>query len=339
MYVLLRPLLFLRDPEKAHESVISRLESLGKRPAGRALLRTIAGDCPPAPVRIMGLSFAHPVGLAAGFDKNGRAILGLQELGFSHVEVGTVTPRPQPGNPQPRLWRFPPSHALVNALGFPGEGMVAVRRRLDTLRHTGLIRIPVGVNLGQNADTPPNEAVNDYVQVLDELFAWGDYFVINVSSPNTPGLRDLQALNLLRPLLEKIANRAAQLGRKPLLLKISPDLADADVSSIGRLTREIQLAGIVATNTTIRRELVTAASRLDRGGLSGAPLWPRTQEVLRLLRPELSPEQALIAAGGINSSDRLRQCLTLGANLAQVYTTFIYLGPRCVLQLLKSEHA
>jgi dihydroorotate dehydrogenase len=336
MYPLLRQLLFLRDPEDAHNRAISLLENLGPSAVGRALLRYMGGHCPGDPVRAMGLDFVHPVGMAAGFDKNARAVLGLQELGFSSVEVGTVTPRPQPGNVLPRLWRFPESEALVNSLGFPGEGMLDVRRRLQTIRDGGQVRIPIGVNLGKNSVTPAEAAVEDYLKVLDGLYDVGDFFVVNVSSPNTPGLRDLQAIQYLSPILETLANRAQQRGGKPLLVKIAPDLADADVVAIGRLARELNLAGIVAANTTIRRSLVPGAEALDRGGLSGAPLLPRTHELIKLLRKELAPEQTLIACGGICSPERLRQTLALGANLAQIYTAFIYLGPRCVRQLSRN---
>jgi dihydroorotate dehydrogenase len=178
--------------------------------------------------------------------------------------------------------------------------------------------------------------VQDYLKVLNELYDVGDYFVVNVSSPNTPGLRDLQAIQYLAPILEPLANRAQQRGSKPLLVKIAPDLADADVVAIGQLSRELHLAGIVAANTTIRRHLAPGAEVIDRGGLSGAPLLPRTLELVQLLRKELSPEQTLIASGGICSAERLRQTLALGANLVQVYTAFIYLGPRCVRKLLRS---
>jgi dihydroorotate dehydrogenase len=284
----------------------------------------------------MGLTFVHPLGVAAGFDKNAIAVLALQELGFSHVEVGTVTPRPQEGNPKPRVWRFPEAEALVNALGFPGEGMKIVGERLRVLRASGRLRIPVGINVGKNRDTRFEDAVNDYLAVMDELHDVGDYFVINVSSPNTPGLRDLQAIEYLRPLVEAVSRRVLHLGQTPLLLKIAPDLADREIAEIARLCKELAWAGIVAGNTTIRRELVHGATGLDRGGLSGEPLYPRTLEMIRLLRQHLAPEQVIIAAGGISSASRLQECLSAGANLAQVYTAFIYSGPQCARRLLEA---
>ena len=336
MYSLLRPILFRRDPEAAHESTVALLVSLSESAWGRALLRTVAGSIPRVPVTAMGQHFTHPLGIAAGFDKNAVAVLALQQLGFATVEIGTVTPRPQDGNPKPRVWRFPQANALVNALGFPGEGMVRVAARLRKLRAAGHLLIPVGINLGKNKDTPAEQAANDYVAVLNELHEVGDYFVINVSSPNTPGLRDLQAVSVLRPLMEAVINRAIQLGRKPMLLKIAPDLADHDVAEIAGLCKVLPISGIVAGNTTIKRELVANAKRLDRGGLSGEPLFPRTLEMVKLLRAELAPGQTVIAAGGISSAKRLQEVLRAGASLAQVYTSFIYLGPQCAHKLLSA---
>ncbi|MBU0507477.1 quinone-dependent dihydroorotate dehydrogenase [bacterium] len=334
MYSTLRKILFLRDPESAHESALRSLTLLQSCPTGRAILRRTAGNVPDAPCELMGLRFRHRIGLAAGFDKDARCVLALQELGFAFVEVGTVTPRPQPGNPRPRLWRFPEAEALVNAMGFPGEGMERVGVRLRRLRESGKLRIPIGINLGKNADTPPEEITSDYLKVFRHLDELGDYFVVNVSSPNTAGLRDLQAVERLRPLLEALTEMNAWRLKKPLLVKIAPDLADDDAAAVGRLVRDLKLAGIVAGNTTIRRDLVSRAASLDRGGLSGAPQFPRTLQVLAILRGQLTDRQVLIAAGGISAAERVQQCLRLGANLVQVYTPFIYLGPRCVSKLL-----
>ncbi|MDD5089255.1 MAG: quinone-dependent dihydroorotate dehydrogenase [bacterium] len=334
MYSLFRKLLFLRDPESVHTSAVRSLSAAQSSAIGRATLRAIAGRIPEKPVELMGLRFRHRLGVAAGFDKDARCVLALQELGFAFVEVGTVTPRPQPGNPQPRLWRFPESEALVNALGFPGDGMEAVHARLVTLRASGRLRVPVGINLGKNADTPPEKTASDYLQVFRRLDEVGDYFVVNVSSPNTAGLRDLQAVERLRPLLCALAEMNAWRLKKPLLVKIAPDLPDDDLAAVGKLARELKLAGVVAGNTTLRRELAPRAAVIERGGLSGAPQFPRTQELLTILRRELSDEQALIAAGGLSTPERVRECLALGANLIQVYTPFIYLGPRCARRLL-----
>jgi dihydroorotate dehydrogenase len=336
VYQYLRSLLFLRDPEAVHESAMKSLSRIQSFAPGRALLRTMGGSAPSQPVDTLGLRFRHPLGIAAGFDKDARAVIALQELGFAFVEVGTVTPRPQAGNEKPRIWRFPEAQALVNALGFPGEGMLRLGERLATLRAQGLVNIPIGINLGKNKDTSAVEAINDYRAVLEHLYEFGDYFVVNVSSPNTVGLRDLQNLDSLRPLLTELMLVNMARGGKPLLVKIAPDLADEDVSAIGRLAREIGLAGMVAGNTTVQRGLVPRAARLTRGGLSGAPQFPRTRELLELLRSELAATQTLIAAGGIFTAAQLRECLSLGANLAQVYTAFIYHGPRCAGKMLKS---
>ncbi|MFZ5433562.1 MAG: dihydroorotate dehydrogenase (quinone), partial [Calditrichota bacterium] len=199
------------------------------------------------------------------------------------------------------------------------------------------LKIPVGINLGKNFDTTPEQAVDDYRKVFRHLSALGDYFVVNVSSPNTPGLRDLQAISYLKPLLSALVEENLRTVNQPLLVKIAPDLADDDVAAVGRLARELKLAGIVAGNTTVRRNLVPRAAPLERGGLSGKPQFPRTCELLKILRSELAVEQAIIAAGGISDSSRLHECLALGANLAQIYTAFIYNGPRCASHLLSDN--
>jgi dihydroorotate dehydrogenase len=334
VYTLIRKIAFLRDAESVHDSAM-RFFSLAQQSAvGRALLRALAGPHAALPVQAMGLSFAHPLGVAAGFDKDARTVLALQELGFAYVEVGTVTPKPQPGNPKPRIWRFPEAQALVNALGFPGEGMARVHERLTVLRESSLLKIPVGINLGKNAATSAEDAVKDYLAVLDGLYELGDYFVVNVSSPNTVGLRDLQSVARLRPLLEPLAELNASRRAKPLLVKIAPDLNDLDVVAVGELARDLNLAGIVAGNTTIQRGIVPRAAAIDRGGLSGAPQFQRTAQLLSLLRPVLRSDQTLIAAGGIFSAANRAHCQRLGANLIQAYTAFIYLGPRCVGRLL-----
>ncbi|HEY3296986.1 MAG TPA: quinone-dependent dihydroorotate dehydrogenase [bacterium] len=334
MYKFFRKIAFLRDAEAVHDSVLHLFERLQSNPQGRVFLHGMAGPPVLRPTTVMGLNFIHPLGIAAGFDKDARVTPALQELGFSYVEVGTVTPEPQPGNPKPRIWRFPEADALVNALGFPGEGMRRVGERLHAMRADGSLRIPVGINFGKNATTPVELALSDYKKVFEHLYDLGDYFVVNVSSPNTVGLRDLQAVEKLRPLLGELAEINAAAKSKPLLVKIAPDLADEDVVAIGRLSRELGLAGVVAGNTTIRHDLVPRAVAITRGGLSGAPQFPRTRQLLTLLRSELSKDQTLMAAGGIDSPERLEECLTLGANLVQVYTAFIYHGPRCARKVL-----
>ncbi|MBK8131104.1 MAG: dihydroorotate dehydrogenase (quinone) [bacterium] len=223
--------------------------------------------------------------------------------------------------------------ALVNALGFPGDGMHAVKQRLETLRAAQLSTRPIGSNLGKNAATPIENALDDYADVLSELLDLGDYFVVNVSSPNTVGLRTLQEPDSLRQLLAPLL--AITGGKKPLLLKIAPDLTDEDVRTAAQVVTELGLAGIVCANTSIRRNLVPRAASLDRGGLSGAPIFDRMHECLKIVRAELSPQATVIAVGGISSPTQLNQALAAGADLAQIYTAFIYRGPRVIAKLLR----
>lgn len=332
MYELLRPLLFSGDPEKVHDRVLTALEIAGESSRGRKLLARIAGKNSAASVRTMGLTFDHPIGLAAGFDKDARALPALFALNFAFVEIGTVTPRPQPGNPKPRMWRFPEAHALVNAMGFPGEGMHAVKRRLISLFERELITRPYGINIGKNATTPLEQASDDYQAVLRELLNFGDYFVVNVSSPNTPGLRTLQKPDSLRRLLFPLMQMTK--GNKPLLLKVAPDLTDDDLITAASVVTELGLAGMVCANTSIRREMVPRAATLDRGGLSGSPIFPRTVECVSIVRQHLDKNATIIAAGGLDSPERVHFALSAGANLIQVYTPFVYLGPRVVKKLL-----
>jgi dihydroorotate dehydrogenase len=329
MYNFLRSTFLSGDPEAIHLKALDRLESLQSSSAGRALLRLLAGTPRRNPAHTMSLPFAHPVGLAAGFDKDARAVIALQEMGFSFVEVGTVTPRSQPGNPQPRLWRFPEERSLINAMGFPGEGMDTIRGRLLKIRGGGLLRIPIGINLGKNLDTPVERAVDDYIAVLKLLYDVGDYFVANISSPNTPGLRNLQSAENLRGQFSALVDTANDLGHKPLLLKIAPDLSDPELLAIAQFVRETGLRGIIAGNTTINRGLIPGGDQHTRGGLSGPALFPRTLEMISLLRSKLPTEFTLIAAGGIESREQVESLLAAGADLVQVYTSFIFLGPRC----------
>jgi dihydroorotate dehydrogenase len=333
MYEFIRRTFLSGDPEEMHHMAIVRLQNMQSSSLGRSLLRIACGKPSSTPIETMGLRFEHPLGIAAGFDKDASAMIGIQEMGFSHVEVGTVTPQPQPGNPKPRIWRFADEKSLVNALGFPGEGMEVVRERLNKARASGKLRIPVGINIGKNMSTPVESAAKDYVAVLKCLYETGDYFAANVSSPNTPGLRDLQAVDSLKRLVFDLMETAAKLGSKPLLVKIAPDLADEDVKQIAQFARESELAGIIAGNTTIQRDRIAAAASLDRGGLSGPPLYRRTVEMLKILRSELRSGQTIISVGGIDNAAKVKECLELGANLVQVYTSLIFLGPRCAKRL------
>ncbi|QGG42623.1 quinone-dependent dihydroorotate dehydrogenase [Aeromicrobium yanjiei] len=317
------------DPEKAHERGFAAIRA-GRFATRLALPQTYA------PRTVMGLEFPNAFGLAAGFDKNARAVPGLLALGFGHVEIGTVTARAQPGNPRPRLFRLVEDRAIINRMGFNNEGAAEVASRLHRLRRTKAGRDAViGVNIGKTKVTPPEDAVADYVESARLLTPYASYLVVNVSSPNTPGLRDLQAVDELRPLLAAVKDVADRnpSGRVPLLVKIAPDLADADVDAVADLAVELGLDGISATNTTIARpeSLRTDRATIEAagaGGLSGPVLAERSTEVLVRLRARVGDRLALISVGGVTTPDDVRARMAAGADLVQGYTGFIYEGPR-----------
>lgn len=283
------------------------------------------------------MQFPNRVGLAAGFDKNARDIDSLGRLGFGCIEVGTVTPRPQPGNPRPNLFRLPADEALINRLGFNNEGAAAAARRLEARRYQGIC----GVNIGKNFDTPVEDSVRDYVSCLRTVYGVADYVTINVSSPNTPGLRDLQAPGALRPLLLELAHLREQLQsvhgkRVPLLVKLSPDLSDAQVVVVARELVGLPVDGIVATNTTVGRPAtLKSPNAAEAGGLSGRPLHPRSIAVLRALRAAMGPDFPIIGVGGIVSAELGIETRAAGADLLQLYTGLIYRGPALVRELLE----
>jgi dihydroorotate dehydrogenase len=322
------------DAETAHRVGFGLLragEPLLRRRARRSAQAGVHGRG--GAVHTMGLTFPGPLGLAAGFDKNAEGIDALAALGFSFVEVGTVTGEPQPGNRRPRLFRLPKDRAVVNRMGFNNQGAEAVARRLAeraSRRHADVV---LGVNIGKTKVVPEEDAVADYEKSTRLLAPFADYLVVNVSSPNTPGLRDLQAVERLRPLLEAVRRRADAVvttRRVPLLVKIAPDLSDEDVLAVADLAVDLGLDGIVATNTTVSREgLSSSPAEVDRagvGGLSGAPLRGRALAVLRLLRERVGPEMTLVAVGGIGSAADARERLAAGATLVQAYTAFVYEG-------------
>jgi len=326
------------DPERAHHAAFAAIRSAVPvlRGGDRVLPRR-------AGVRRMGLDFPGVLGLAAGFDKNGVGIDALGALGFGFVEIGTVTGEPQPGNPKPRLVRLPADRAVVNRMGFNNDGAEAVAVRLAARsRRLGKLddrRGPVlGINIGKTKVVPEDAAIADYEKSTGLLAPYADYLVVNVSSPNTPGLRDLQAVAKLEPLLQAVRRRADEVtagqdraGRVPLLVKIAPDLSDSDVLAVADLATAIGLDGIIATNTTISREgLASSADAVERagaGGLSGEPLRRRSLAVLRLLRSQVSSEMTLIGVGGIAGAEDAVERLAAGADLLQGYTAFIYEGP------------
>lgn len=282
-----------------------------------------------AQIQAFGLKFNGPFGLAAGFDKNAIAIRALGELGFSHVEVGTVTALPQPGNPKPRLFRLLDDRALINRMGFNNEGAEAVAERLARLRAKNYRGLPViGVNIGKSKVTPVEDAADDYRQSARLLAPHADYLAVNVSSPNTPGLRSLQSVTALEPILRAVLEESQC---KPVLVKIAPDLADEDVLAVADLATKLRLAGVIATNTTISRAgLKTPAAKVEAigdGGLSGAPLKVRSLEVLKLLKARLGDSMAIVSVGGVETPAETQERLEAGATLVQGYTGFIYCGP------------
>ena len=287
-----------------------------------------------APILKMGIPFSGRLGLAAGFDKNGTGIDALAALGFGFIEIGTVTGLPQPGNPRPRLQRLVADRAIINRMGFNNDGAQAVARRLALRQANGpKSRVPLGINIGKSKVVPEQEAIADYESSTGFLAPYADYLVVNVSSPNTPGLRNLQAVEKLEPLLHAVRRRADQVteSRVPLLVKIAPDLSDDDVRAVGDLAMSLALDGIIATNTTITREgLRSTPAQVEAagaGGLSGPPLRLRATEVMRILRDRVGEDLTLIGAGGITTVDDALDRIAAGADLIQGYTAFIYEGP------------
>jgi dihydroorotate dehydrogenase len=317
-----RPLLFSLSAEAAHDLAIRNLRFASSRPA---ILRVLERFKPPSkPKTVFGLTFLNPIGLAAGFDKNGVAIPAWAALGFGFVEIGTVTAQAQPGNPKPRIFRYPEQDALINRLGFNNDGAEVVAARLRKLRESGRWpAIPVGINIGKSKITPINEAVSDYLYSFRLLAPLADYVVLNVSSPNTPGLRSLQEHDALEQLL--LAIRAEnQETRKPVLLKIAPDLSIPELEQIIATSEQNGIAGMIATNTTIDHSSIPA-SRHQTGGLSGRPLRERSTEFVRAITART--RLPVIASGGVFDAESAREKLEAGAQLLQVYTGYVYRGP------------
>jgi dihydroorotate dehydrogenase len=318
-YAALRPLLFRLDPETSHSLGIGALRALQSvPPLARAVGRHYRVDAVPLRQTLFGRVFPNPVGLAAGFDKDAVAVRGLAALGFGFVEVGTVTPRPQAGNPRPRLFRLPAAESLQNALGFNNAGMEAARRRLERL---GPAPIPLGVNVGKNKVTSPEEALGDYEALIRTLEPFCDYLVVNLSSPNTPGLRDLQNESFVRALLAA----ASGLTRKPVLVKIAPDLDPEAAAGLAEVAVEAGAAGIVATNTTNDYSLLPGVR--DFGGLSGKVLREKSFRVFEAVARRLFGRAVLISVGGIDSGAEAYRRIRAGASLVQVYTALVYQGP------------
>ena len=327
----LRPLFFSLDAEEVHELVMSALEAGSHFPN---FIRMANGAAvPAAPRTVAGIEFPNPVGLAAGMDKNGVALPAWWALGFGFIEVGTITALAQPGNPKPRLFRYPGQQALINRMGFNNDGAEAVAARLESLHESGRWpRIPVGLNIGKSKVTPAENAHEDYLASFKRLHALGDYFVINVSSPNTPGLRDLQSTEALGRIIKTLRDWEGA-SRRPLFVKVAPDLAEEDLVAIVQLAEAEQLAGLIATNTTLDHSAVPAG--LDQtGGLSGVPVRERSLKALRIIRQHT--KLPVIASGGIADAASARERLDAGADLLQVYTAFIYQGPGLLQKLAKA---
>jgi dihydroorotate dehydrogenase len=332
---LLRPLLFRLDAEQAHGLAMGLARRWSALASGRLNDGDIARD-PALRVAAMGLEFPNPVGLAAGLDKDAEAVIAWQAMGFGSVEVGTVTALPQPGNPRPRLFRLPADAALINRMGFNNTGAEAMTVRLTRLRERGVLQIPLGVNIGKSKLTPAAEAADDYRRSFELLGELADYLVVNISSPNTPGLRDLQTVAQVRAIVDGIQRLNQLLSRpRPLLIKLAPDLADADAIACARAALDAGCAGLVLTNTTIRFDALRSDTKGMSGGLSGRPLLQRSTELLRLVRAELGPGPVLVGVGGIMDPAGAAAKLAAGADLIQVYTGLIYGGPGYVRQLLR----
>lgn len=335
MYNLLKSLLFLLSPEVAHEFALKSLRIVLRMPVIGAWFRQSFQPVNAKPVVVAGITFPNSVGLAAGFDKNAKWLHLLKDLGFGHVEIGTVTPLPQPGNPAPRLFRLPQDSALINRMGFNNDGIEAVVARLKN-RPAGLV---VGGNIGKNKVTPNEQAAQDYTIAFEAIYDHVDYIVVNISSPNTPGLRDLQEDEFICDLFTKLqAIRAERRIWKPIFLKIAPDFQQSQVHALIQTIRKAKVDGVIATNTTIdRSNLNTAKSKVEQmgaGGLSGKPVYEASNTILGFLAMELGSEIPLIGVGGVFTKEDYEGKISRGASLVQVYTGFIYVGPRIVRKIL-----
>ncbi len=328
MYSVIRPVLFRLDPERAHEWSLRLMNLVGRLPALRWGLRSLF-RVENKPIEVFGLTFPNPVGIAAGYDKDGQAFRGLSALGAGHVEIGTVTPMPQAGNPRPRIFRLPDDEALINRMGFPGRGMDAVLQHVAGPRPQDLV---LGVNIGKNKDTPNLEAVEDYLALLRGFAPEADYIAINVSSPNTVGLRELQGGDALRALLSVCIKERDQLRARldkplPLLVKLAPDLDDQELDEALDAVLQSGIDGVIATNTTVERPELRSSHKGETGGLSGRPLSAMSTEMIEEIFRRTDGALPIIGVGGIMSPEDARKKFQAGASLVQVYTGLVYRGP------------
>lgn len=339
MYQLLKSFLFRLDPEKAHHFTFSLIKNVSLIPGMHFVINKMYGfEDARLSKTVFGIKFPNPVGLAAGLDKDAKLFNELGNLGFGFIEIGTLTPKPQPGNDKPRLFRLIPDHAIINRMGFNNEGVEAAVIRLKNRKNKTVI---IGGNIGKNKVTPNEEAVNDYIINFNALFNVVDYFVVNVSSPNTPNLRDLQEKEPLTKLLNTLQDLNTKKAiPKPILLKIAPDLTDSQLDDIIDIVKTTKIAGVIATNTTISREGISLTKeeieKIGAGGLSGKPLTKRSTEVIRYLKQKSNNAFPVIGVGGIHSADDAIEKIQAGADLIQLYTGFIYEGPALIKQINKA---
>jgi len=328
MYNLARQLLFKLSPETSHDLSLDLIGAGGRLGLNGLLTKAPAR----LPVQVMGLSFDNPVGLAAGLDKNGAAIDGFAQLGFGFVEIGTVTPRPQPGNPKPRIFRLPEATAIINRMGFNNLGVDNLLNRVRASQYKGVL----GINIGKNFDTPVERAVDDYLICLDKVYAHASYITVNVSSPNTPGLRSLQFGESLKQLLDALAERREALAslhgkRVPVAIKIAPDMSDEETVQVAQALLGAGMDAVIATNTTLSREGVEGVAHGDEaGGLSGAPVREKSTHIVKVLAGELAGRMPIIAVGGITEGKHAAEKIAAGASLVQLYSGFIYKGPALI---------
>ena len=330
--------MFAMDPEKAHYKTVSLFRTALAMPFGKSIIRSLYNfQSPKLEKKLFGLTFKNPVGLAAGFDKDGKFYREMSHLGFGFIEIGTVTPLPQVGNPKPRLFRLPQDEGLINRMGFNNDGVDAMVERLKEFEAEDVI---IGGNIGKNKVTPNDKAINDYVICFEKLFDYVDYFVVNVSSPNTPGLRDLQDKGPLTAILSKLMGiNGAKSSPKPILLKIAPDLTDSQLDDIVEIVADTKIDGVIATNTTISRDGLktsqSSISEIGNGGLSGAPVRSRSTEVIAYLHKKSNGAFPIVGVGGINNAESAKEKMDAGASLVQVYSGFVYQGPGLVRAINK----
>ena len=337
------PLFKKMDAETAHERTLALLQ-FAQGGLGRPFLKQIAGSFPQKPVELFGLTFPNVLGMAAGFDKDVRVAEGLGILGFGHIEVGTLTPKPQKGNPRPRIFRLPEDGALINRMGFPNGGVETAVSRLQKLSQKER-NFVLGVSLGKQKETPLAEAEQDYITVMQQVYAYSDYLAVNISSPNTPGLRDLQGGDYLQHLLSVLVAENGRLAeqhnikKRPLLVKIAPDLEYTELDEILTAVTNSNINGIIATNTTISREGLVSANKNETGGLSGRPLTQHATEIIQHIHKQTNGNLPIIGVGGITNVDNVKAKLDAGASLVQLYTALIYEGPTLPATILRGLNA